>query len=188
VYPAFGADAGYKVVSDYDVGGDPLVSSVHKVTLAGAQIGGMAPIEATIDLLGRTVRYEDVWGTVTVPTYSNQVGRLTEVSVTTPGWAAKVQQFVYDDDGKVLTVKDDSGGIKVIAQVSYDPATGEMTGEMHPTGTKRISMLPPSCGDVRRTLHRPWEVRRRHRLRSRVFYQVEGEPAGLPIFGYDVNE
>jgi RHS repeat-associated protein len=138
VYPAFGADAGYKVVSDYDVGGNPLVSSVDKVTLAGAQIGGMDPIEATVDLLGRTVRYEDVWGTVTVPTYSNQVGRLTQVSVTTPGWAAKVQQFVYDDDGKILTVKDDSGGIKVIAQVSYDPATGEMTGETHPTGTGNV--------------------------------------------------
>jgi RHS repeat-associated protein len=84
------------VTPDYMVGGNPLVTSVTDP--AGT-------ITTTVDLLGRVVSYEDVWGTVTAPTYEPKTGRVLSTSTTPPGGAAIVQSYDYDADGKVLSVK-----------------------------------------------------------------------------------
>lgn len=84
------------VTADYQVGGNPLVASVTDP--AGT-------ITTEVDLLGRVVRYEDVWGTVTEPTYEPRTGRVLNTTTTPPGGAAISQSYTYDADGKVLTVK-----------------------------------------------------------------------------------
>ena len=83
------------VATDYAVGGDPLVTSVTDP--AGT-------ITTRVDLLGRVVEYTDVWGTVTVPTYEPQTGRVLKTTTTPPGGAPLEQAFSYDADGKVLSV------------------------------------------------------------------------------------
>jgi RHS repeat-associated protein len=84
------------VISDYAVGGDPLVLSVTDP--AGT-------ITTTVDLLGRVVEYEDVWGTTTVPSYETKTGRVLSTTTTPSGGAGIVQAYDYDPDGKVLSVK-----------------------------------------------------------------------------------
>src|SRR5690606_17533274 len=51
------------------------------------------------------VAYEDVWGTVTVPSYEAKTGRVLSTTTTPPGGAPIVQTYAYDADGKVLSVK-----------------------------------------------------------------------------------
>jgi RHS repeat-associated protein len=84
------------VTPDYLVGGDPLVTSVTDP--AGT-------ITTTVDLLGRVVAHEDVWGTITVPSYEAKTGRVLSTTTTPPGGTAIVQKYDYDADGKVLSVK-----------------------------------------------------------------------------------
>jgi YD repeat-containing protein len=60
---------------NYAVSGDPLTQSVTDSSGTITSVG---------NLLGQTVSYTDVWGTVTTPTY-NLRGQVTSVSTTTPG-------------------------------------------------------------------------------------------------------
>ncbi|WP_246140136.1 PA14 domain-containing protein [Protaetiibacter larvae] len=87
---------------DYAAGGDPLKATVHDP--AGT-------ITTEIDLLGRVVRYTDVWGTVTVPAFEVKTGRLLSTSTTPAAGAAIVQAYTYDADGKVQAVT--VGGVLV---------------------------------------------------------------------------
>ena len=68
-YPAFGGEPARTVTTNYTVG-SPLVTSVSDA--AGA-------ITTTVDLLGRTIGYVDVWGTTTALSY-DQAGRMTTQS------------------------------------------------------------------------------------------------------------
>jgi hypothetical protein len=58
---ALGVTAAPTVTTNYDVSGDPLTQSVTDSTGTITSVG---------NLLGQTVSYTDVWGTVTTPTYN----------------------------------------------------------------------------------------------------------------------
>ena len=84
-------------------------------TTPGAQVAvsdGAVPgspngstITTRTDLLGRETRYEDVWATVTIPTYHPQTGRVTSSSTTPASGSATVTEYAYDTDGKITEVK-----------------------------------------------------------------------------------
>ncbi|MGI0520963.1 RHS repeat protein [Microbacterium maritypicum] len=128
-----GYDARGKVVSSKIVGGSGVAtisSSTTETTrvtgggytsvTGGVSVAG-SPNDSTIttvsDLLGRTVSYTDVWGTVTTPTYDPASGRVTQISTTPAGGAASVTAYTYDADGKVKTVAVDG---QQLASVTYD--------------------------------------------------------------------
>ncbi|MBP5802309.1 hypothetical protein J2D78_09465 [Microbacterium maritypicum] len=128
-----GYDARGKVVSSKIVGGSGVAtisSSTTETTrvtgggyttvTGGVSVAG-SPNDSTIttvsDLLGRTVSYTDVWGTVTAPTYDPASGRVTQISTTPAGGAASVTAYTYDADGKVKTVAVDG---QQLASVTYD--------------------------------------------------------------------
>ena len=95
-YAAYGSAAARTATFDYAVAGDPLTRSVSD------PVGMIATV---IDLLGRTVSYTDVWGTVTTPAYEAQTGRVLSVTTAIPGAASSIQAFTYDPDGKIELVK-----------------------------------------------------------------------------------
>ena len=128
-----GYDARGKVESSKIVGGSgvaTIASSTTETTrvtgggyttvTGGVSVAG-SPNDSTIttvsDLLGRTVSYTDVWGTVTAPTYDPASGRVTQISTTPAGGAASVTAYTYDADGKVKTVTVDG---QQLASVTYD--------------------------------------------------------------------
>ena len=92
----------------------------YTTVTSGVSVAG-SPNDSTIttvtDLLGRTVSYTDVWGTVTTPTYDPTSGRVTQISTTPAGGAASVTAYTYDADGKVKTVAVDG---QQLASVTYD--------------------------------------------------------------------
>ncbi|MBX3100119.1 MAG: VCBS repeat-containing protein [Salinibacterium sp.] len=102
-FSAFGASPARTVTYNYASGGNPLATYVEDGAVAGSPNGSR--ISTTVDLLGRTVSYTDVWNTVTTPSYAALTGRVTSVSTTPPGGVASVQAFEYDLDGKVELVK-----------------------------------------------------------------------------------
>ena len=128
-----GYDARGKVISTKTVGpsGVATISSTTTETTrvvgggytfvtSGVPVAG-SPNDSTIttvtDLLGRTVSYTDVWGTVTTPTYDAASGRVTQISTTPAGGAASATAYTYDADGKVKTVSVDG---QQLAGVTYD--------------------------------------------------------------------
>jgi len=116
--------------SDGTLTGNPLTMSTWDDTP-----GLTGHIITTIDLLGRIKTYTDVWGTVTTPTYEAKTGRVTSVSVVTPGMAAKAAQYVYDVEGRVTQVQDAG---KPIANLTYSTAAatlGELASVTYPSGT-----------------------------------------------------
>jgi YD repeat-containing protein len=108
--------------------GDPLTTSAADGAVAGSANG--STITTTTDLLGRTLAYTDVWGTVTTTSYEPLTGRVTQVSVVTPGMAAKAQAFSYDLDGRLIT---ESDGGKPISVSTY--TGGDLTSVAYPSGT-----------------------------------------------------
>lgn len=85
------------------------------VSVAGSS--NDSTITTVTDLLGRTVSYTDVWGTVTTPTYDPASGRVTQISTTPDGGSASVTAYAYDADGKVTIVTVDG---QQMANVTYD--------------------------------------------------------------------
>ncbi|MCM3778178.1 PA14 domain-containing protein [Microbacterium hydrocarbonoxydans] len=108
-------------------GGYTVVTS--GVAVAGSPNG--STITTVTDLLGRTVSYTDVWGTVTTPTYDPASGRVMQVSTTPAGGAASVTAYTYDADGKVLTVTVDG---TPLAGVTYD-AVQRLAQVTYPDGS-----------------------------------------------------
>ena len=98
-----------------------VVGGGYTYATTGVAVAG-SPNDSTIttvtDLLGRTVSYTDVWGTVTTPSYDAASGRVTQISTTPAGGVASVTAYTYDADGKVLTVTVDG---TQLAGVTYDP-------------------------------------------------------------------
>ena len=112
-----------------DVNGDPLKSWEQDGGVPASPTGGR--IATYTDLLGRVVSYTDVWGTVTTSSY-DLVNRLVSQTSTPTGQTAQTQQYVYDADGRVTTVKDGSGS--TLAQVTYDSG-GDLAQVSYPSGT-----------------------------------------------------
>jgi large repetitive protein len=99
-------------------------------------------ISTESDLLGRTVNYTDVWGTITTPTYAAQSGRVTSVQ-TVGGGVTSTQVFSYDDDGKVelITLDDDE-----IADPIYDDDTGLLESVTYGNGTSLSDLERNAAG------------------------------------------
>ena len=115
VYPAYGYSPSRTVTHDYEIGGNPLLSSVSD---------SAGTITTMVDLLGRTVAYEDVWGTDTTVTY-DQAGR--EAANASP---AGTFTKTYDSAGRLETLELNGD---VLAEVTY--ATGRPTRIDYPSGT-----------------------------------------------------
>ncbi len=121
--PAFGVEPARTVSHSYVVALSPLRASVTDP--AGT-------IAATVDLLGRTVSYTDVWNKTTTSTY-DQAGRLTR----TVGPAGDVE-VVHDDAGRVERQSLDSA---LMAEATY--ADGELAS--CPTPPPSTAATAPRC-------------------------------------------
>ncbi len=119
----------------YASGGNPLVSYVEDGAVVGSPNGSR--ITTTIDLLGRSTSYTDVWGTVTTPTYEALTGRVASVSTTSLGGVPSVQSFSYDLDGKVTALFLDA--VKYAAP-SYD-ANQLLQSVAYPTNGTSLSSI-----------------------------------------------
>jgi large repetitive protein len=104
--------------------GDPTTTSIQDNGVIGAPT--LAPVTTVTDLLGRMVQYTDVWGTLTKNKF-NTLNQLTETTVTTPGPAAKAQDFTYDLDGDEIGMMD---GGKTIATSTY--TNGQLVAVSYP--------------------------------------------------------
>ena len=131
-YAAYGGAAARTATFDYAVAGDPLTRSVSDP---------VGTITTVIDLLGRTVSYSDVWGTVTTPAYEAQTGRVLSVTTTIPGAASSTQVFTYDPDGKIELVKLDG---TTIADPTY--VNGLLDSVDYANGTSLASITRALTG------------------------------------------
>ncbi|MGB3414790.1 MAG: PA14 domain-containing protein [Microbacteriaceae bacterium] len=124
-YPANGSSAARTVVTAYTadntVTGDPLTNWVED---------SAGRITSTIDLIGRTVSYTDVWGAVTTPNYEPLTSRLLSTTTVLPDSTSTTQSFEYDIEGRVEQVKLDG---QVIADPEY--LDGELVRVTYPDGS-----------------------------------------------------
>jgi RHS repeat-associated protein len=130
-YPSNATDPARTVTENYAVSGDPLVTSVSDSAGTITSVG---------NLLGQTVTYTDVWGTVTTPSY-NILGQVTSVSTTTPGASAQVSSYTYNVDGQVETVLD---GTTTLADPTY--TTGLLSSVTYANGTSLGSITHDPTG------------------------------------------
>lgn len=130
-YPAYGDTAARTATFTHAVAGDPLTSRAEDP--AGA-------ITTTVDLLGRTVSYTDVWGAVTTTGY-NLLGQATTSTVTPPGGTATITELGYNTDGQVETVTVDS---VLLADPSY--TTGQLTGVAYANGSSLAELQRNPAG------------------------------------------
>jgi RHS repeat-associated protein len=178
VYAAYGGTAARTVTYDYAVGGDPLTGSVSD---------SAGTITTTIDLLGRTVSYTDVWGTVTTPSYEAQTGWVLSVTTAIPGEASSTEAFEYDLDGTVELVKLDGTTIAdphytdgLLTSVEYangtslDSITRNLTG-----ATTGISWAFPAQDSVTD------QVTRSQTGRILQNTLTDGTRAGVSTYSYD---
>jgi YD repeat-containing protein len=124
VVPAYASDPMRTINRNYAVGGDPFTSSVQETLWTASPNGGT--ITTTVDLLGRVVSTEDVWGLRTVTTY-DVAGRVSQTT-----GPAGTRGFVYDDASRVVSQSFDGG---VIATLSYDASTSEFRSVAFPAAS-----------------------------------------------------
>ncbi|WP_409497385.1 PA14 domain-containing protein [Amycolatopsis sp. cmx-11-12] len=108
-FPAYGDKPARTVVTDWAVGGDPLISKVTDES---------GSITTAIDLLGQEVSYTDVNGVTSIATY-DQVGRLTSDTTTIKGRTSTVA-YAWNDANQLTKVTVD--GVTV-ATPAYTTAT-----------------------------------------------------------------
>ncbi len=138
-WPAHGSTSARTVTSAYNVGGDPLRSSV--IDLTGA-------VTSTVDLLGRTTTYT-VNGRTTY-TYYSQNGQ-TQALIGPQGLQGT--QFAYEpNSGQLDTVKID--GVTT-ANVDYHPTTGRISQVAYGNNT---TLYPGYDGRGRQTDARVFET------------------------------
>ncbi len=99
--------------------------------VAGSTNG--STIKTTVDLLGRTIGYEDVWSQSTTTSYDPQTGRV--VSINGP---LGLQQPVFDTDGRLDQSK--LAG-SMLADPSYVPGAhgGDLSSVAFPSGVGNAS-------------------------------------------------
>lgn len=118
------------ITNDYAVGGNPLVTGSSD---------NFGPIATTIDLLGRTVSYTDIYGDTTTSTYDNY-GKLT--SRTGP---MGTEVYEYDALSRLTNQKLDG---TILATTSYD-AYGRINYVTYPTaGSQKLTYSYDSYGKV----------------------------------------
>ena len=111
-WPAANGAPTRTVTYSYNVGGNPLVSSVSDAS---------GTITSTVDLLGRLVSYTDALGETTTVTY-NQADQTTASDG--PGGSL---QYGFDPDSGLPTTTATTSGT-LLATASYSATTGRMTG------------------------------------------------------------
>ncbi|WP_147305256.1 PA14 domain-containing protein [Subtercola boreus] len=134
--PAFGSGATLQpartVVADFAVGGDPFSSSVTDSSIASTTTAGT--VTTTVDFLGRTTSYTDVWKTVTTPTY-NALGQVTRTVTVAAGAAAtSTEEYVYDAEGRVIRVTDNGSIVAVPAYGTAGVSLGRLVSVAYPSG------------------------------------------------------
>lgn len=102
----------------WDGNGKPPGEVVTAQRSASASFPNGPTVITNTNFAGQVVRYEDAWGTVTVPAYDPSNGRVTSVTVTPAGKPAIVTAYTYDLDGKVTSVKE---GSDTLATPTYNP-------------------------------------------------------------------
>ncbi|MBG6057179.1 RHS repeat-associated protein [Cryobacterium sp. MP_M5] len=115
-----------KYTSDGTATGNPLVSSTTDGSVPGSPNG--STITSTIDLLGRTVSYRDVWDALTTVSY-NKLGQATKSETNLAG-SISSQELSYNLDGQVEQVRDNG---LLIADPAY--TNGLLSSVAYPAGT-----------------------------------------------------
>ncbi|OIH94366.1 PA14 domain-containing protein [Curtobacterium sp. MCBA15_001] len=125
VTAAFNGQASSTATTAYSA--DGLTTAVSDNAATGSPNGSTTT--TTTDLLGRAVKYVDVWGTTTTTSY-DQAGRVTSsLAVTADGVQHSTGQS-YDVDSKVTQFTADGN---VVAVPTYQQ--GEVTSVAYPAGT-----------------------------------------------------
>ncbi|WP_216093152.1 PA14 domain-containing protein [Curtobacterium sp. UCD-KPL2560] len=124
VTAAFNGQPSTTATSSYSA--DGLTAAVSDGAVSGSPNGSTTT--AKTDLLGRVVKYVDVWGTTTTTSY-DQAGRITStLAVTADGVQHSTGQS-YDVDSKVTQFTADG---KIVAVPTYQQ--GEVTAVAYPAG------------------------------------------------------
>ncbi|MGH2773498.1 MAG: PA14 domain-containing protein, partial [Actinomycetota bacterium] len=148
-WPAHGSAAARTAIYNYAVGSDPLKASVWD---------GSSTVEATVDLLGRTLFYKAGQAAAAFTSY-DRLSRVTRVV-----GPVGDQTFTYEpNSGRLDTVALDA---RVLADAAYDPATGRMSSVAYANGSSMAAQYD--------TLGRP---------KAQTF----SEPAGARLVGHQVT-
>jgi len=139
--PAYGADTTGRTVTASYVGtgtsaGDPLISSVTDP--AGT-------ITTSVDLLGRTTDYSDVWLTTTHIDYVPLLGRVDTVTTTPAGGSPASVKYDYDSNGRLHSEELDGSSTSAVT-VAYDPTTKLFASAAYSNGTSSSITRDPSTG------------------------------------------
>ncbi|GGE96796.1 hypothetical protein D9V28_07205 [Mycetocola zhadangensis] len=117
----------------------PATEVGEKVTVSDGAVSG-SPNGSTIttitNLIGQTIKYEDVWGTVTTASYDPRTGRLVSSTTTPVGGIPVVTEYTYDRDGKVTAIEVDG---EILASPIYDGAQ-QLTSVAYAGGSKLASI------------------------------------------------
>ncbi|TIH32262.1 hypothetical protein D4765_15905 [Subtercola vilae] len=132
-YPLYGSQPARTVTNSYTgAANDPLTSSVTDSSLGATTTAGK--ITATVDLLGRTLTYTDVWNTLTTTAY-NVLGQATSSTTTTNGAAASpVRAVAYNVEGQVTQVTDGGNVIAVPTYGTTGTSLGLLSSVQYPSG------------------------------------------------------
>jgi YD repeat-containing protein len=123
------------VTNTYAVGGNPLITSTNDTT---------GTISTTTDLLGRTVSYTDIHGTVTTSAYT-QDGRITsEASTPSGGGGTSTLGYTYNAADDISTVTLDG---TTLATTTINTA-GELTGETYNANSTSGAITRDTFGRV----------------------------------------
>ncbi len=101
--PAWGREAARTVTYQYAVGGNPLITSVGDAA---------GPVTTTVDLLGRAVTYNDVWGQASMTTTTRRSAETQAVEHRAVGHhVVDLRRRRCDADGaQIATVTSDRAG------------------------------------------------------------------------------
>ena len=127
-YPAFGASPAYTDTYNYEVGNDPLVTSVAKAVSGGAT----TTLTTTVNLLGQVVSYVDANGNNTTTTY-DQAGRVTSSCTVPAGGSSCAATLSSSYDNYDRVAADDYNG-SLVDTPAYD-ANSDLVGDTYGNGT-----------------------------------------------------
>ncbi len=133
---------GYTATGAYDTSGnptgDPRTTWAKDDSTTGSTTSGK--ITSVVNLLGQSITYTDVWGTVTTNIY-NALGQLQEQDSNAAGQAMKYENFTYNTDGQLTTVTKSGSTIAQVAYTSGRPVTITYPGGSGNTGSGVIGTI-----------------------------------------------
>ena len=128
------------VVTTYDYAVDSNPMHQRSATTQDATTRTSAQV---IDLLGRTVRSRDVWGTVAVTSYDSE-DRPVQVRTTTAKGQSTTSTYAYTADGQIQQITRDG---QALAQMGYEESTGRLSGAEYANGSS-MSLSYDANGSV----------------------------------------